>query len=107
MRLKGKRTMFIHTNEPSTSFYIKSYLVFAELAMNQRWSAIFCASGAWGSKMIGIKMFETCRARPSLPQTSGRNGPAQSAWISWADQPDPVYFVLNFLNIKRRFDVTK
>ena len=33
--------MFIHTNQPLiTSFYIKKYLFFAELAMSQRWSAI-------------------------------------------------------------------
>ena len=46
--------MFIHTNKPlMTSFYIKRYLFFAELAMSQRWSAIFCATGVWGGKPIG------------------------------------------------------
>ena len=42
--------MFIHTNQPLiTSFYI----FFAEVAMSQRWSAIFCATGAWRGKPIG------------------------------------------------------
>ena len=27
--------------------------IFAQLAMSQRWSAIFCATGAWGGKPIG------------------------------------------------------
>ena len=45
MRLKRKKTMFIHANQPLfTSFYIKEYLFFAEVAMSQRWSAIFCAT---------------------------------------------------------------
>ena len=44
-----EKTMFIHTNQPLiTSFYIKRCLFFAELAMSQRWSALFCATGAWG-----------------------------------------------------------
>ena len=35
MRLKRKRTMFIHTNQPLfTSFNLKKYLFFAELAMS-------------------------------------------------------------------------
>ena len=55
MRLERKRTMFIHTNQPLiTSFYIKKDF-FAELAMSQRWSAIFCETGAWG-----WKTFFTC-----------------------------------------------
>ena len=38
--------MFIHTNERSiTSFYIKRYLVFVQLAMSKRWSVIFCVTG--------------------------------------------------------------
>ena len=42
MRLERKRTMFIHTNQPLiTSFYIKRCLFFAELAISQRWSALF------------------------------------------------------------------
>ena len=46
--------MFIHTNKPLiTSFYKKKYLFFAELAMSQYWSAIFCATSAWGGKPIG------------------------------------------------------
>ena len=46
--------MFIHTNQPLiSSFYIKRCLFFAELAMSQRWSALFCATGAWGGKPIG------------------------------------------------------
>ena len=46
--------MFIHTNQPLiTSFYIKKVPIFAELAMSQRWSAIFCATGAWGGKPFG------------------------------------------------------
>ena len=37
-----EKTMFIHTNQHLfTSFYIKKYLFFPELAMSQRWSAIF------------------------------------------------------------------
>ena len=44
-----EKTMFIHTNQPLiTSFYIKRYLFFAELAMSKRWSAIYCATGARG-----------------------------------------------------------
>ena len=55
MRLDRKRTMFIQTNQPLiTSFYIKKY--FAELAMSQRLSALFCATGAWGGKPIGHVM---------------------------------------------------
>ena len=54
MRLKRKITMFIHTNQPLiTSFYIKKVPIFAELAMSERWSTIFCATGAWGGKPIG------------------------------------------------------
>ena len=54
MRLERKRTMFIQTNQPLiTSFYIKKVPIFAELAISQRWSAIFCATGAWGGKPIG------------------------------------------------------
>ena len=46
-----KKTMFIHTNHPLiTSFYIKREPIVAELAMSLRWSAIFCATGAWGGK---------------------------------------------------------
>ena len=59
MRLKRKRTMFIHTNLPLISwFYIKRYLFFAELAMSQRWSAVFCATGAWGGIPIGRLRFK-------------------------------------------------
>ena len=62
MRLKRKRTMFIHTNQPLiTSFYIKRYLFFAELGMSQHWSAVFCAAGAWGvdrSGAWGLNRFE-------------------------------------------------
>ena len=44
MRLK-KKTMFIHTNQPLIrSFYIKKVSIFAELALTQRWSEIFCAT---------------------------------------------------------------
>ena len=54
MRLKRKKTMFIHTNSLLiTSFYIKKVPIFAELALSQRWSAIFCATGVWGGKPIG------------------------------------------------------
>ena len=54
MRSERKRTMLIHTNQPSiTSIYIGKYLFFAELLMSQRWSAFFCATGAWGGKLIG------------------------------------------------------
>ena len=54
MKLKRKKSMFMHTNWPLiTSFYIKMYLFFDELAISQRWSAIFCASGAWGGIPIG------------------------------------------------------
>ena len=46
--------MFIHTNQTLiTSFCIKKYLFFAELAMSQRRSAIFCATGVLGGKPIG------------------------------------------------------
>ena len=49
-----EKTMFIQTNEPLiTSFYVKKVPIFAESAMIQRWSAIFCATGAWGGKPIG------------------------------------------------------
>ena len=44
-----EKKMFIYTNQPLiTSIYIKKIPIFAELAMSQRWSAIFCATGAWG-----------------------------------------------------------
>ena len=48
--IEEKKTTFIHTNQPlMTSFYIKEVpIFFAELAMSQRWSAIFCATDAWG-----------------------------------------------------------
>ena len=53
MRYKRK-TMFFHTNHPIIiSFYLKKIPLFAELAMSERWSAIFCVTGAWGSKSIG------------------------------------------------------
>ena len=43
--------MFIHTHQPwITSFYIKNYQFFAELAISQRWSAIISATGALGLK---------------------------------------------------------
>ena len=52
MRLKRKN-MFIHTNQLLiVSFYTKTYLVFAELAMSHRWSAIFFATGVWRGKPI-------------------------------------------------------
>ena len=52
MRLKRKKRCLF--NQPLiTSFNIKMYLFFAELAMSQRRSAIFCATGAWGGKPIG------------------------------------------------------
>ena len=52
MRLKRKK-MFIQTNQPLfTSFYIKKYLFFAELAVSQRLFAFFCTTGAWGGKPI-------------------------------------------------------
>ena len=56
-----EKTMFIHTNQPLiTSFYTKKVSIFAELAMSQRCSAIFCATGVWGGKSIGrvrVKLF--------------------------------------------------
>ena len=53
MRLKNKK-MFIHTHQPFVRiFMLKKYLFFAELAISQRWSAIFCATGVWGVKPIG------------------------------------------------------
>ena len=51
---RDKKTMFIYTNQPLIrSFYIKKVPIFcrmthSEWAMSQRWSAIFCATGAWG-----------------------------------------------------------
>ena len=54
MRLKRKRRMLIHTNKPLVTFYKKRYLFFAELAMSQRWSAIFCATGVWGVNRSGV-----------------------------------------------------
>ena len=40
--------MFILINQPLIKlFYIKKYLFFAELAMIQRWFAIFCVTGVW------------------------------------------------------------
>ena len=37
------------TNQPLiTSFYIKKVPIFAKLAISQRSSAIFCATGVWG-----------------------------------------------------------
>ena len=51
MRLKRIKTIFIYTNQPLiTSFYIKKVPIFAELAISQRLSAIFCATGVWGLK---------------------------------------------------------
>ena len=64
MRLKRKRTIFIHTNQPLfTSFYIKRYLFFAVLVMSQRWSAIFCATGAWGLTPTSFKVSFKLRHR--------------------------------------------
>ena len=51
MRLKRKNDGYSH-RPLVTSFYIKSTYFFAELAI-QRWSPIFCATGAWGVKQIG------------------------------------------------------
>ena len=60
MRLKRKK-LFIHTNQPLiTSFYIKKIPIFSDLAMSQRWFAIFCATAAWAGKPIGrvrVKVF--------------------------------------------------
>ena len=54
MRLKRKkRCLFRKTNLQSHHFIEKRYLFFADLAMSQRWYAIFCATGAWGAKPIG------------------------------------------------------
>ena len=36
-----------------TTFFVQKRYFFAKLAMSQRWSAIFCATGAWGGKPIG------------------------------------------------------
>ena len=47
--------MFIHTKQPLiTSFYIKRYQLFAELAMSQRWSTIFYETGVLRSIPIGL-----------------------------------------------------
>ena len=63
MRLKGK-TIIINSNQPLiTSFHIKKYLFFAELAMSQRWSAIFCATGVWGGKPIGRERVKVSKIR--------------------------------------------
>ena len=49
-----EKTVLSHTNQPLiTSFYIQKLPIFAELAMSQRLSAIFCATGVWGDKPIG------------------------------------------------------
>ena len=54
IRLKRKnRCLFTLTNLYSHHFILKRYLFFAELAMSQHWSVIFCATGAWGGKPIG------------------------------------------------------
>ena len=54
MGSETKITIIIHTNQPLiTSIYIKEIPIFAELAMSQRWSAIFCATSALGGKPIG------------------------------------------------------
>ena len=53
MRLERKKTMFIHTHHSVE----KRYLFSTELAVSQRWSAIFCATGAWGLKdtnLVGL-----------------------------------------------------
>ena len=54
MRLKRKWTMFIHTKQPLiTSFYIKKLPIFFRMSDDQRWSAIFCATGALGAQPNG------------------------------------------------------
>ena len=46
--------MFIHTNQRLIgSFYVKKVPIFSELAMSKRCSAIFCATGVLGGKLIG------------------------------------------------------
>ena len=37
----------------------KKVPIFVELAMSQRWSAIFCATGVWGDKPIGCVRVNT------------------------------------------------
>ena len=66
MRLKRKRKLlftlptFIHIIE------YKKVPIFAESAISQLWSAIFCATGAWGGKAIGRVRVEPL----SNPRTS-------------------------------------
>ena len=71
MRSERKRTMLIHTNQPLiTSIYIGRYLFFAELLMSQRWSAFFCATGAWGGKPIGCVRVHDCHNKMTYENAS-------------------------------------
>ena len=50
--IEEKKIMFIHTNL-NNIILCKKGTFFAELAMSQRWSEIFCATGVWGGKPSG------------------------------------------------------
>ena len=44
----------------------KRYVYFAELVMSQRWSGIFCATGAWGFNQNSLLWHVTCITSFSL-----------------------------------------
>ena len=53
VRLKRKKTMFIHTNQPLiTSFYIKNVPIFCWISDESALIRNFCATGKWGGKTI-------------------------------------------------------
>ena len=84
MRLKRKRTMFIHADQPLiTLFYIKRCLFFVELAMSQRWSALFCATGAWGGKPIGRVRVNQYKV---FIFVSSPKWNSDSIWIFWTQK---------------------
>ena len=71
--------MFIHTNQLLiTSLYIKKVPIFTELAMSQRWSAIFCETGGWGAKPIG-----RARVNEFLSQTHSSTAKFWFNRINW------------------------
>ena len=65
------------------------YLFFAKIAMSQRWSAMFCATGAWGCKPIG-------RVRVNL----------KSGTTSRGNIKDDRYVLLPIPNLKKIYQFT-
>ena len=82
MRLKRKNDGYSHwpafkLNMIIISILMKNVPIFADLAMSQCWSAIFCATGVLGGKPIGCVRvnFVSCRLKFHMLKSLTNDGP--------------------------------